>query len=50
MSFVDEYLDSGMMWICRVCGCTDEDPCPGGCFWIAPDLCSRCASKEGGNP
>lgn len=31
---------------CRVCGCTENAPCPGGCSW-APDpqmedLCSRC--------
>lgn len=33
---------------CRVCGCTDEAACPGGCHWIPDptgqgDLCSRCA-------
>lgn len=28
---------------CRVCGCTDALPCPGGCSWTEPDLCSRCA-------
>lgn len=28
---------------CRVCGCTEDRACPGGCFWIEPDLCSRCA-------
>lgn len=27
---------------CRVCGCTDFNACPGGCFWVAPDLCSVC--------
>ncbi len=27
---------------CRVCGCTDERACPGGCYWVEPDLCSRC--------
>jgi hypothetical protein len=30
---------------CRVCGCTDKKACPGGCFWIEPDLCSACAKK-----
>lgn len=29
---------------CRGCGCTDEFACPGGCFWIAPGLCSACAA------
>ncbi|WP_449240565.1 hypothetical protein [Desulfoscipio gibsoniae] len=28
---------------CRVCGCTDDNACPGGCWWVEPDLCSRCA-------
>lgn len=27
---------------CRVCGCTDNAACPGGCFWVAPELCSKC--------
>jgi hypothetical protein len=29
---------------CRVCGCTDDRACPGGCTWIATDLCSRCTT------
>lgn len=29
---------------CRVCGCTDNDPCAGGCSWAkGSDLCSSCA-------
>lgn len=33
---------------CRVCGCTDERACPGGCYWVPDpeqlvDLCSDCA-------
>jgi hypothetical protein len=32
---------------CRVCGCTEDDPCAGGCTWIDDpagmgELCSRC--------
>ena len=27
---------------CRLCGCTDERACPGGCWWVADDLCSSC--------
>jgi hypothetical protein len=27
---------------CRVCGCTDDLACPGGCHWVETDLCSRC--------
>ncbi len=28
---------------CRVCGCTDDHACDGGCHWVEPDLCSACA-------
>lgn len=28
---------------CRVCGCTDERACAGGCSWVEADLCSVCA-------
>ena len=27
---------------CRVCGCTDESACDGGCCWVFPDVCSSC--------
>jgi hypothetical protein len=30
---------------CRVCGCTEDRACPGGCSWVAVDLCSACAEK-----
>ncbi len=39
---MEEVDDEGVP-ACRVCGCTDEDGCPGGCWWVEPDLCSRCA-------
>jgi predicted kinase len=33
---------------CRVCGCTDDRACPGGCWWVQDpllgDLCSACAA------
>lgn len=29
---------------CRVCGCTDDKACPGGCCWVEDDLCSQCKS------
>ncbi len=32
-------------WTCKVCGCTQNNPCPGGCSWAAPNLCSRCTGK-----
>lgn len=28
---------------CRVCGCTDENACEGGCEWVEEDLCSACS-------
>lgn len=33
----------GRQRVCRGCGCTDARACPGGCYWAAPGLCSRCA-------
>ena len=27
---------------CRICGCTNERACPGGCYWVERDLCSAC--------
>ena len=30
---------------CRICGCTDDRACKGGCHWIDRDLCSACAPK-----
>jgi hypothetical protein len=31
---------------CRECGCTDDDACWPPCFWVEPDLCSRCAGVD----
>jgi len=31
---------------CRECGCTDSHACPGGCYWVEPDLCSRCVPSK----
>lgn len=31
---------------CRSCGCTDTCACPGGCWWVEPDLCSACSAEE----
>jgi hypothetical protein len=33
----------GAEMVCRKCGCTQEDACPGGCSWAAENLCSSCA-------
>lgn len=30
---------------CRLCGCTDDRACPGGCYWVTAELCSACASS-----
>jgi len=32
---------------CRSCGCTEAADCPGGCWWVGPDLCSACAKDLG---
>lgn len=31
---------------CRVCGCTWNNACESGCYWIEPDLCSMCADSD----
>jgi hypothetical protein len=35
-------VDRRIVRTCRRCGCTDEQACPGGCHWVADDLCSAC--------
>ena len=30
---------------CHVCGCTWDNACEGGCYWVEDDLCSKCAEK-----
>lgn len=40
---------------CRVCGCSDVEPCEDGCMWVQDpegigDICSRCVgTKEAGS-
>lgn len=36
---------------CRVCGCTWDNACEGGCYWVEYDLCSKCdcSNKEDKN-
>ena len=31
---------------CRVCGCDWFRACPGGCYWVEDDLCSRCEGEK----
>lgn len=33
---------AGQARACRVCGCTTNRACVGGCWWVARDLCSSC--------
>jgi hypothetical protein len=34
--------------VCKGCGCTDSNACPGGCSWATRDLCSRCKARREG--
>ena len=42
--------------ICRGCGCTDLQACPGGCAWVLLDIgrpsgiCSQCAEEVAWEP
>ncbi|ACL58709.1 hypothetical protein [Methylobacterium nodulans] len=36
--------------ICRDCGCTQEDACPGGCGWAGEDQCTACAAENAPTP
>jgi len=35
----------GASEFCAGCGCTEDNPCEGGCWWIEPGLCSACEDK-----
>lgn len=49
-----KWVDEPIPGVCRVCGCTEENPCYhpeyGNCFWVDDTftLCSHCASKKEG--
>jgi len=47
MKTIEEIVHPAEEQKCRVCGCTQERACPGGCYWVEPTLCSTCADKEG---
>lgn len=32
---------------CRICGCTWDNACKGGCYWVEEDLCSQCVGQAG---
>ena len=40
--FEDKTMEKDAVRHCRVCNCTDDQACPGGCSWVGPDLCSAC--------
>lgn len=32
---------------CYLCGCTETEPCAGGCYWVGFNKCSRCYDELG---
>ena len=32
---------SALIDVCELCGCTDDNACPGGCTWAEPGICSN---------
>lgn len=32
--------------VCRACACSEYDPCPEGCGWKEPDLCTSCSESS----
>lgn len=51
-ALLDEAYESGVERLaeleqptCSRCSCTDEHACAGGCFWVAPNLCSSCLTS-----
>jgi hypothetical protein len=34
-------------WTCAGCGCTNEQACAGGCYWVDQDKCSGCFDDSG---
>ena len=31
---------------CKNCGCTDEQSCPEGCYWVGKNMCSSCYPEQ----
>jgi hypothetical protein len=31
--------------VCRICRCSEHDPCDEGCGWAEPDLCTACVGR-----
>ena len=32
------------MMRCKICGCTEQDPCNPPCAWDTPGVCTTCAT------
>ena len=43
---LDDVMLSENLGRCKICGCTFDKPCSGGCAWKYPNLCSSCTEKE----
>lgn len=46
---LNEHLETGDYRLdrkCKVCGCTELNGCPNGCYWVEEDLCSNRRDKE----
>ncbi len=43
---LEEDEPTGGVRTCKVCGCTDEEACAGGCSWAQPAICSTCADRQ----
>jgi len=39
-------IPSSLGGACRICGCTQNFACDGGCGWAAEDLCTACVEGE----
>ncbi len=46
----EEYTDGQEIRKCRKCGCTEDNACPGPCYWVEPDLCSACVQPFDNDP
>jgi transposase-like protein len=42
---VQELMANPVRRTCKFCGSTEDNACPGGCSWVAPGICSRCADQ-----
>jgi hypothetical protein len=48
MAFIcSEFSDVTDSWRCKACGCSNARACPGGCFWVDDNKCSRCFDADG---